>query len=72
MCGTTGTDVLYIDYRCTDNLLDSLCEKVLSVLFSFFTSLLRNYCQVFSPTLVELVSLTLTVVNLLLSHLSLM
>lgn len=39
MCGTTGTDVLYIDYRCTDNLLDSVCEKVLSVLFSFFTSL---------------------------------
>ena len=35
MCGTTGTDVLYIDYRCTDNLLDSLCEKVLSVLFPF-------------------------------------
>lgn len=69
MCGTTGTDVLYIDYRCTDNLLDSVCEKVLSVLFSFFTSLLRNYCQVFSPTQrVSILTLQLSIYLSLQSH----
>ena len=50
MCGTTGTDVLYIDYRCTDNLyvkkffpyyfpFSHLLEKLLPKFFS-------NSCRV--------------------------
>lgn len=53
MCGTTGTDVLYIDYRCTDNLLDSFVKKFFPYYFPFshlleklLPSLFSNSCRV--------------------------
>lgn len=60
MCGTTGTDVLYIDYRCTDNLLDSFVKRFFPYYFLFhisfeklLPSFFSNSCRVSIFTVVN-------------------